>query len=632
MTPTGRERWWTAAVLLFAVLYMSVGLLHGLEWTDEGQILYPSWRVARGAIPYRDFHHLYGPLLFLFNGGLLRLFGPDIRVIRIALLVVKVVVVVLTYRTARVVAGRSIATAAALVVVSVWGAPGYFNVPYANHYAVAFILLGLAGYCAWPAHFLLACGFAGVCFGVAGLFKQTSGLFALLGLGLALLWDRADRATPRFPGGVVAARAVRALFLIATTALCVAYLRPSNTAWNILWLFGPAALAIILLFLREVDGAPAPQAGAWGVVAACTGAALPVVACLAYFSAHQALGDLYFDVVTELPTLMRFFLPLPAPPPSILLLFGLIAGAVLLGRRPLRRQTMRPLAWLAALLACGLAAAAGVVLGGALQQPNWHLEILWVVALGPFLAVWGTLPGLFPETLHWWGGGGARADATAPVALFHCVASMSLLNFYPYCDIFHVFMSLPLFLPLIALVVARGLAAAAMSSGRATAVTAGVTALLCAPFVYLTVQALSEPESAAVFSRASGVRGEAADFAATAELVGYLESLPPEQTLLVLANKQLLYFLSGRDSLLPRQEFLLYLVGYGSIRDADARTLLPEQAIIDRIAAAPPVIIDDGYGAAKPFRRVFPQAARFIDTHYRVARVIGRYRVLGWAG
>ncbi|HJW70340.1 MAG TPA: hypothetical protein VJ829_13340, partial [Candidatus Binatia bacterium] len=56
LPPRGRE---VPLVLLWtaAALYFVLGITRTLEGTDEGHLVYMSWRVSQGALPYRDFHH-----------------------------------------------------------------------------------------------------------------------------------------------------------------------------------------------------------------------------------------------------------------------------------------------------------------------------------------------------------------------------------------------------------------------------------------------------------------------------------------------------------------------------------------------------------------------------------------------
>src|SRR5207247_9965012 len=132
------------AVGAVAALYFLGVALRTIEWTDEGQIVYPSWRVADGAVPYVDFHHLYGPSVFLLNGALLALFGRDLRTIRLSLVVVKAAVAALVYAAARRLAPRPVAFAAAAVLIAAWGVPIWLcNTPYASYYGSALCLASL---------------------------------------------------------------------------------------------------------------------------------------------------------------------------------------------------------------------------------------------------------------------------------------------------------------------------------------------------------------------------------------------------------------------------------------------------------------------------------------------------------
>ncbi|MGH7787373.1 MAG: hypothetical protein ACRERC_10935, partial [Candidatus Binatia bacterium] len=176
-------------LLVCSAAYFAAGVRIGLEWSDTGMILYPSWRVAQGDVPYRDFLQLFGPALFYVNAAIFWLFGPDLLTVRLVVVGLKVATMLATYACARTVAAWPYALGVTVVAIAVWGAPLWiFNAPYANHYALALCLLGFWLSLRLPGGALTRAVAAGLCFGLASMFKQTSGLFALAALALALLW------------------------------------------------------------------------------------------------------------------------------------------------------------------------------------------------------------------------------------------------------------------------------------------------------------------------------------------------------------------------------------------------------------------------------------------------------------
>jgi hypothetical protein len=106
---------------------------------------------------------------------------------------------------------------------------------------------------ALPARLVVRSAAAGLCFGAAATFKQTSGLFALMALALALLISPADEPAggPRWLMGHVG-RLVRWLAHAASAALVVAYFAPGWTAWTV---FGSRRRTVLLAALaRRVAG------------------------------------------------------------------------------------------------------------------------------------------------------------------------------------------------------------------------------------------------------------------------------------------------------------------------------------------------------------------------------------------
>lgn len=624
-------------VLLFALAsaYFGAGATLSLEWSDEGQIVYPSWRVAEGAIPYRDFGHLYGPSLFYLNGALLRAFGADLFVLRVALVVLKSITAVLVYLCAARVASGMVPLCAYGLLVVVWGGPWWvFNTPYANHYAVTCILCGLLAFLALGRRPSLAAFLAGVCFGVAATFKQTSGAFAAAALALFLLRDsgrpiaeRVDGGLPRWlPESVV--RFARIAVLAGVAVLAGAYLAPQSTLGNALVLASPAAVLLGILLngeLRAVVGAVSVRA--LGAVALCgAGTVLPLAAYAALYAVWGLLPELSFNLARGLPQAFEWYDPYPSPTLDTLALAlalaGLSAASASWTGCSRRRRLLVGGAGLAltlpaaVLVANAVAAAGGVAMY--VRATGFYGPVLRFFLLLPLVVAWAGWPGFVR---------GARNGSRPAADLFFCVAVLSLLFLYPAADYWHALMVLPLVLPALA----RELETAIPRRGAARWPFLACFFVLAAPFVHgLWTARAAEPAAHRPFARASGIADRSTHFGEVRDLVAEVEARSAsDRRLLVLTNEQMIYFLLGRPSVLQRDEFTLYLVGTGLIRDADVRALLPEERVVERLVRDRPLIVErEGNPAVERFRRTFPEAAAHITAHCPRVATAGGYDLL----
>ena len=199
-----RPRVFEAAGLL-VLASLAAYFLH-LSWrkwpdpiVDVGPQWYDIWQVSLGAAPYHDFLWNYGPLSLLFNGLLFKCFGPGMMVLVAANLAVYGGIVVLAYLAFRAAWGRLAAFAALAVFISVFSFSilnGVGNYNYATPYsheathgmllllATAFVMVRWCREKSRAAAFLL-----GLCGGVAAVLKPE---FMLAGgvLGIAGLLVR----------------------------------------------------------------------------------------------------------------------------------------------------------------------------------------------------------------------------------------------------------------------------------------------------------------------------------------------------------------------------------------------------------------------------------------------------------
>ncbi len=105
---------------------------------DFGRELYVPWRLAQGAVLYRDVDDFYGPLSQYFNAGLFRLFGPGMMVLVGANLAIFTAISVLIYRQFSRAWGAGAAFVATALFLSVFGFSqftGIGNYNYATPYA-----------------------------------------------------------------------------------------------------------------------------------------------------------------------------------------------------------------------------------------------------------------------------------------------------------------------------------------------------------------------------------------------------------------------------------------------------------------------------------------------------------------
>lgn len=621
---------------MVAALYFSGIRTVALELTDAGQILYPSWRVAAGELPYVAFEHLYGPSLFFLNGALFWLGGLDLRVIRLALVATNALSAALAYALARRVARPPAALLATTVLVAIWGTPIWLtNTPYATYFATPLCLAGALVLLGEPRWWRPVA--AGVCVGCATTFKQTQGVFAFLALACFLIAD-----TPAAPGAPAwLSRAVRAVVLLAAVAVPVAYVRPHLAVPVVPILLVPFGLAVAGLVRREVAAwrrsGPAPGTSLAPLLLTA-GMALPALGYALLYAAHGALAALVDNVLLKWPPRMQWFVPLRPPGlrPALLGAVVLASFAVAAtwsehggsrGRVGIRRLAVSLAALAAALGALLLHAGSTPGLRAYLLRAQWTAETF---ALLPALP-WCVLAVA-------WAGMRRSGPAAAPaLPLLYLLAAGTLLQLFPCADLPHVIMILPAFVPLLAYALERVRlqAAGAAPAPRACAALLVVAWPLASvvPFVRSRLAAPAVAPTRRGFARAPGITGAAPRFDEAVDLVRHLSRTAcPGCRLLVLTNEQLLYVLAGMPSALQHDEFLLYLVGSGLTTDADARQLADEEAMIRALATSRARVVDrEDDPAATRFRHAFPRVARFLADACPPTATFGRYRLLACA-
>ena len=588
------------ALLAAACFWPSIRL--GLEWVDQGDIVYPTWLAAHGALPFRDFHHLYGPSPFFLNGALLRWFGEDLLVLRLGLLLVKIALAVLVFLLSCRVARPAIAFLATAWFVVIWSSPLWlFTTPYAVHYTLVLSLAGVALLVGGPRPVPRVFA-AGLCFGIAATFKQTAGLLGAVGVTVAL-------ASSGGYGGErdVPARLLRIAIALVVLLLVLAYPARARGTWTMAILVAPPAVALVARVMRNRTA----LVRIGSIIALGLGFVVPLAILAAFYAGHGALRDLVHDTLIGLPQRIDWYVPIEAPAPRT----GVLAAAIAAGAAALAVPAGR-----ARTVVLGLAtvAVAGVV-GAVFTRPGWGV-VSWQLSIYlPAVLVWtAAVPALRANDdaqLLWWYG------------------ALSVVSLYPSADLPHALMILPAVIPLLALLLERlwTAAGACLLPRLLTAGLAGLPLLMPAEqaLAFLEHSEATRPPGAETFARASGIWDGAPTSSEMRDVLAVLDrTAPPHAPVLVLPSAQLLYFLADRPSPVPRAELVLYLLTAGLLHPDDARALASEDDMLALLRAAPPLVVrTDGDG----WRRIaiaFPALARWIDSSYAPVARVGPHEVL----
>lgn len=638
-------------LLLFVVAasYMRIALFIPIDWTDEGQIVYAIWRTAEGEIPYRDFLHLYGPSMFFFNGLLFRLFDYDLSVLRYALLALKAATCVMVYVTARRMSGPTFAAIAYAIAVVMSGLVWLVSTtPYASFYGIALCFAGMLCLLRGERRFLLGCAAAGLCFGLAATFKQTTGAFAFLAAALFLLSDEG-----RFDGEPGKAfrlliRLCRWFVLLIPATVAAIYLAPSQSVWTFALLFTPIVVLTGHLVMRELQTQTdvAQQLRSfWGTIALTVSFSVPLLAYAVYFGASGLVGDVLHNTITGIPSILRWFTRLPTPTTASLLwfmtIFGSFAAASIWRARSATQLTVQHKLGIAGLTAAALIAVSFLVQNGwQAREADWWLwateDLLFSL---PFLLVWIALFE-FVRT-H-------RSEVDQPdlsvqraFRLMTLFATMTLLWLYPAGDVWHVIALLPCCLPLLAYLLQRFWLLPVPERRGTVAWKFGAGILVASLCMLFTIPAARDvaKESRAKqaflepLPRATNVRGESAPYTSArngGKLVRYLTQEGYEdEGLYVLSAKSLFYFLTDRVSPVQQYEFPLYMIAFNAIPKERVHLLVDESELVRRIDEARPLIVDDLHDdLAGSVRRMFPKLSTFIRENYTTEKEFGNFHVL----
>jgi len=611
---SGRRGWQTAAVFAVAAGWFGLGSRLTLEAVDEGHLLYLAARVADGAVPNRDFHHLYPPGVFLLNGALFRVFGVDAAVLHTSLVLLKAAIVALVHALSLRVAPPLIAAGAIALLTAVWGWPLWvLNAPYANHYVLAGVLVALLAVLRARPGALAPALVAGLCLGVAATFKHTGALLGTLAVALFLAFELAGRG--------LFFRVLVAGAVLAVCGSCAARGIPLAMSATVLAPFAVAAVGVGAGVLRAPTTSWTTAAVWRAAVAVGVGFAAPIAAGLVALASAGGLAGLFQDVVV-LPGLLTWLVPFPPLTIDVVIVL-LLAGAGAAGV-----VVSRPGGTAGARMLVG--AAAAVLLGALVSRgARWDVLALGALPWGAVLLVWLSLARLLRVRAS-----GAFDERERAAALLGFTGAAMLVALYPSADLFHVVMGLPAFVPLLAFHLGRLTHDGGRGALPAFVLTLALAVGFGGPLVgrLLNERAAAPPPRQAFQARASGFR--AARTPAERDLVAVMELVEreaaPGQEVLVVPNLQLLNFLTGRNDPLEADGWTLYLLQYDLLPPAAAAMLVDQTAMIAALEARRPLLVIDR--AARGTTRMatsLPALQAHLDRAFHRVGSAGRYEL--WA-
>jgi hypothetical protein len=194
-----RRSFWIGLVLV-AIAFVLGAALTWRKWpdliNDFGIQLYIPWRLANGAVLYRDLFYLAGgPLSQYYHAALFKMFGASFLTLIISNLTIVAAMLLLIYRQFRLATDTLTATALALAIIIIFAFAQYTGVgnynylaPYSHEilHSLALSILAVALLSEWLARGkFFAAPLAGFCAGLVGLDKPDIFLALMFAVAVA---------------------------------------------------------------------------------------------------------------------------------------------------------------------------------------------------------------------------------------------------------------------------------------------------------------------------------------------------------------------------------------------------------------------------------------------------------------
>lgn len=668
----------TAVVMTFASAYFLLSFNRDLIPFDEGYLLYSFYKFARGEIPHRDFYDIYGALTYVVGGTLFKLFGTRILVIRIFVLLMKTFMAVLVFWIGRCLMPSLFAFLGAILFILCWGDPGryVFNVLYAGHCAHLLALTGIGAMLLYFENrgkpYLAAAGLLG---GLVLHFKLTTGVFLLIAFGLTLcfkeqlfvLADQPDAETPRAASSRISVlRLTKVLIIIGTGIIFLFFLsRFHPNPYYFITFLSPLLLFLCFMLARELSPslrqvrAEQEWASFRGFVGEILVLALGPVLVLALqvlmYYRIGGLNSMLYDTF-ELPFRINYAVPLENARGTVLWILAvviLVFLAMLAGTHYRNmKQSAKRFYFLATIGV--LASPAAYLLIHHVPFQRWDTWVIQVLPTSILLISFLIL--LKPA-----GGKREGINVQLRLSLGYLSGSTFLMLAFPRSDKTNFVVNSTVIFILAAFLIWRLSEASKYVFDKKTRLRGAVwcTAvflLMSSTFVWslekfyiarlprfivyfahggihLHLNGKVEPFHFCELQapRAEGLKIH--ESKQTLDLNGVIqfirEHTAPSERILVLGDEQILYFLSERDTIFPKENNLVHMSTVGLI-NSETTTKLTDVQMLERLTSTRPryIVQKENSRLTQAFRATWPLTASFIKEAYLPASEFGQYQIL----
>ncbi|NQU07296.1 MAG: glycosyltransferase family 39 protein, partial [Candidatus Abyssubacteria bacterium] len=643
-----------AIVIMGAVLYFSLTYYRTINPVDEGYLLYNYVKTAEGQIPHLDFYDNYGPAIYWLGGGLFKLFGTSLMVIRVFMVILKTAMALLVFLIARKILPTLFALIAAFLFVLTWGDP-YFpamNVLYAGYISHFLALLGILFIIQYVKRENLAWLLGtSVCLGLSALFKFHSAAFDLIGFSVFLtLKEQARRfgpESPENPGadiGSIPTRLMRAGKCAGILMVMIFYLalfvRDHLDLYYFLIFLFPYFLLLGHILIADLKSFGPGEATRRPTAALrkcyieigllLSGPVVFLALVLIYYYAVDGLDELIYDTFA-LPMAMKFYKPMEDYRLHAALIAGavmLISGMIAIGKRLQGRSKAQRVSFcIGAFLLAVLPPI--VLLAKSTPFETWQMRVIYIVPASTLLLMSGLFVGKWQEERI----SGRDFGGTLLLGLVFIFACQGFLMSFPRTDTNHVQANSTVIFILIAYLFHKmhlGWRALLQKRGGicGAVFTALCLAMIVAPLLWsmkvfyfispdipeslrkqIPARILdrldmmgplkSYPEIRIDFPRAPGLVSPMWPFRPLLSFVSediyqtahfIMQNTRSDERIFVMCGPQIIYFLTERHSAVGKENYFVYLAATGLIDRADS-VRLTDDRLARQIFARPPLIV-----------------------------------------